>query len=72
MSNFLPDQLKNLTDDELIDFALQHLGEDELRRSALQEHLLRSADNPEMVEAPAGDVEQLQAKLSKLSPSTST
>lgn len=69
----IPPQFKRLTNDELINFALQHVRpeEDELRRSVLQEHLSRSRNSPESIEAPAGDIELLRAKLAQLSSSSS-
>ncbi|WP_233501823.1 hypothetical protein, partial [Acaryochloris thomasi] len=74
MSKISLQQLQQLTNDELIDFVLEHEGQEDsvFRRSALQEHLSRSAENPDAVDAPAGDVEILRSKLSRLSSSVSS
>lgn len=48
-----------MTNEELIDFALEHLGQEHevVRKAALQEHFLRIQDAPNTVKAPASDVE---------------
>ncbi|WP_242038378.1 hypothetical protein [Chroococcidiopsis sp [FACHB-1243]] len=57
-----------MTNEELIDFALEHLGEehDEIRKAALQEHYLRIKNDPNTVTAPPGDIEILKSYLSQL------
>lgn len=60
-------QLQQLTNEELIDFALKHLGQHEaIRHAALQEHFLRVKDAPDTIKATAGDTEILRAKLAQL------
>lgn len=61
-------QLQQLTNEELIDFALEHLGHEyeTIRKAALQEHFLKTKDAPNTVSAPAGDVQVLRSKLSQL------
>lgn len=68
MSENFSYQLQHLTNDELIDFALEHLGQEHefLRQAALQEHFLRVKDAPNTVNAPAGDVQVLRSKLAQL------
>ena len=48
MSNNLENQLQKLTNKELIDFALEHLGleNEAIRTAALQEHFSRIKDAP--------------------------
>jgi hypothetical protein len=61
-------QLQQSTNEELIDFALEHLGQEhESRRQlALQEHFLRIENDPNTVIAPSGDVQVLQSKIARL------
>ncbi|MGK7878349.1 MAG: hypothetical protein AB4426_35115 [Xenococcaceae cyanobacterium] len=61
-------QLQQLTNEELIDFALEHTGQkhEASRKAALQEHFLRVKDAPNTVTAPAGDVQVLRSKLARL------
>ncbi len=68
MSENLKDQLQQLTNEELIDFALEHLGQEHevIRFAALQEHFLRVKDAPNTVKAPAGDIQVLRSKLAQL------
>lgn len=67
MSENLGYQLQQLTNEELIDFALEHLGQDEsMRLLALQEHFLRVKDASSTVMAPSGDVQILRSKLARL------
>ncbi len=68
MSENLKDQLQHLTNEELIDFALEHLGQEyeSIRQLALQEHFLRVKDNSSTVIAPTGDIQALRAKLTQL------
>jgi hypothetical protein len=68
MSENLRYQLQQLTNEELIDFALEHLGQEHeaIWRTALQEHFLRVKDVPSTVTAPAGDVQVLRSKLAQL------
>jgi hypothetical protein len=68
MSENLSYQLQQLTNEELIDFALEHLGQENevSRRLALQEHFLRVKDASSTVMAPSGDVQLLKSKLVQL------
>jgi hypothetical protein len=68
MSENLRYQLQQLTNEELIDFALEHLGQEHeaIRRAALEEHFLRVKGAPSTVTAPAGDVHLLRSKLAQL------
>ena len=68
MSENLKDKLQYLTNEELIDFALEHLGQENeaIRFAALQEHFLRIKDAPKTVTAPAGDIQVLRSKLTQL------
>lgn len=61
-------QFQQLTTEELIDFALEHLGQEHeaIRNAALQEHFLRVKDSPDTVTAPARDVQVLRTKLVQL------
>lgn len=61
-------QLQQLTNEELINFALEHLGQEHeaIRKAALQEHFLRVKDSPSTVTAPAKDVQVLRAKFAQL------
>ncbi|OCR01716.1 hypothetical protein BCD67_13935 [Oscillatoriales cyanobacterium USR001] len=68
MSEDIKEQLKQLTNDELIDFALEHLGEENeyVRHLALMEHRERTKNDPNTVSAPAGDTEILKLKFAQL------
>lgn len=68
MSENIEYQLQRLTNEELIDFALEHLGQEHesMRLLALQEHFLRVKDSSSTVMAPSGDVQVLRAKLARL------
>lgn len=61
-------QLQQLTNEELIDFALEHLGQkdESIRQLALQQHFLRVKDASSTVVAPAGDIQILKSKLEQL------
>lgn len=61
-------QLQQLTNKELIDFALEHLGQkdESIRQLALQQHFLRVKDASSTVVAPAGDIQILKSKLEQL------
>jgi hypothetical protein len=63
----LKSQLQQMTNEELIDFALEHLGEedDDIRKAALQEHYLRIKDDPNTVTAPPGDIEILKSYMTR-------
>ncbi|PSM49506.1 hypothetical protein C7Y66_08830 [Chroococcidiopsis sp. CCALA 051] len=68
MSEEFKSQLQQMTNEELIDFALEHVGEehDSIRKAALQEHYLRIKNDPNTVTAPPGDIEILKLYLSRL------
>ena len=61
-------QLQHLTNEELINFVLEHLGQEHesLRNAALQEHFLRVKDAPSTVNAPPRDIQVLRSKLAQL------
>ena len=61
-------QLQQKTNEELIDFALEHLGQEHeaVWKAALEEHFLRVKDSSNTVIAPAGDVQLLRAQLAQL------
>lgn len=61
-------QLQQLTNEELINFALEHLGQEHkaIRKAALQEHFLRVKDSSNTVTALAGDIQVLRSKLAQL------
>ena len=61
-------QFQQLTNEELINFALEHLGQEHeaIRKAALQEHFLRVKDSPNTLTAPARDVQVLRSKLAQL------
>jgi hypothetical protein len=61
-------QFQQMTNDELIDFALEHLGQEheDVRKAALQEHFLRIKVDPNTVTDPPGDMENLKSHLSQL------
>lgn len=67
-------QFQHLSNEELIDFALEHIGEehDALRQAALLEHWFRTENAPGTLAAPPGDIEIFKAKLSQLDPPAST
>lgn len=72
MSESLKNQLQQLSNEELLDFALEHLGQEHesVRQSALQEHFIRVKDAASTVIAPPGDVRYLRLKLSQLTQHT--
>ena len=72
MSDNLEQKLQKLTNKELIDFALEHLGSENeaIRTAALQEHFERIKDAPSTTIAPVGDVKLLHSKLLKLTSQT--
>lgn len=55
-------QFQQKTNDELIDFALEHLGQkhEAICKAALQEHFFRVKDPPNTGIAPVGDIEILK------------
>ena len=59
---------QQMTNEELIDFALEHTGQEheDVRKAALQEHFLRIKDDPNTVTAPPGDIEILRLQLARL------
>ena len=59
--------IEQLKTEDLVDFALEHLGAEHtaLRQAALQEYLSRVQNGPSTVVAPAGDINLLKVKLSK-------
>ena len=61
-------QLQQKTNEELIDFALEHLGQEHeaVRKGALEEHFRRVKDSSNTVIAPAGDVQVLRSQLGQL------
>ena len=61
-------QLQQLTNEKLIDFALEHLGQkdESIRQLALQQHFLRVKDASSTVKALAGDMQALRSKLVQL------
>ena len=60
-------QLQQMTNEELIDFALEHTGQEyEDVRTALQEYFLRIKDDPNIVTDPPGDIEILRLQLERL------
>ncbi len=68
MSENFKDQLQQMTNDELIDFALEHTGQEyeDVRKASLQEHFLRIKNDPNTVTAPPGDIEILRLQLARL------
>lgn len=68
MSENLKTQLAQLSDRELLDFALEHLGKEHefVRQSALQEHFIRVRNASSTVIDPTVDVLYLKSKLSQL------
>jgi hypothetical protein len=65
MSDPMEVELQNLTNQELIDLALECVGGDResIRQAALVEHYNRIKDSPEALRAPAGDTEMLEQKM---------
>ena len=68
MSEELKEQFQKMTNDELIDFALEHLGQENetVRHAALMEHFLRIKDDPNTIIEPAGDLKTLEWKLKQI------
>ncbi|MDF0552936.1 hypothetical protein [Kamptonema sp. UHCC 0994] len=68
MSEDIKEQLKQLTNDELIDFALEHLGEENeyVRHLAMMEHYERIKDDPNTLRDPAGEFKNLKVKLAQI------
>lgn len=68
MSENITDRFDRATNDELIDFVLEHLGQEHeyVRQLALQEHFLRVKNDRETVLAPSGDVRVLRSKIAQL------
>jgi hypothetical protein len=68
MSENIRNALQQLTNEELLDFALEHLGQEHesVRQSALQEHFIRVKDAATTLIASPGDVQYLRLKLSQL------
>ncbi len=68
MSSSIKDELQQLTNNELINFALEHLDEEHeaVRHLALEEHFRRIVNDPNTVIAPPGDIEILRAKVTSL------
>jgi len=68
MSERFRNTIEHLQTEELVDFALEHLGAEDtdLRQAALQEYLSRVENDPGTVVAPAGDINLLKAELSQL------
>ena len=68
MSENVNYQLQQLTNEELINFALEDLGQEHeaIRKAALQELFLRVKDSPNTLTAPARDVHVLRSKLVQL------
>ena len=73
MSDSYSEQFQQLNDEELIEFALEHLGAEyeELRKAALQEHSFRVRNDPDTQVAPPGDTQLLRERLFRLSPPAS-
>jgi hypothetical protein len=73
MSKNRRDTIEQLKTEELVDFALEHLGPEhtDLRQAALQEYLSRVKNDPNTVVAPAEDDKLLELKLSQLMQSSS-
>jgi hypothetical protein len=68
MSEDIKEQFKQLTNDELIDFALEHLGEENeyVRQLAMMEHYERTKDDPNTLRDPAGEFKNLKVKLAQI------
>lgn len=69
MSETLKIRLQNMTDEALIEFALEHFGsEHEAERLlVLQEHFERMKNDSDALSAPPGDIEFLKQKFNVLS-----
>jgi hypothetical protein len=68
MSENIRDRFQKSTNEELIDFVLEHLGQEHesVRQLALQEHFLRTETAPGTIVAPSGDVRALRSKIAQL------
>jgi hypothetical protein len=68
MSENIRDRFEYSTNEELIDFALDHLGQEHesIRQLALQEHFLRVEQDRSTVLVPSGDVRVLRSKIAQL------
>ncbi|MGB3206919.1 MAG: hypothetical protein WBB28_18195 [Crinalium sp.] len=68
MSENIRNPLQQLTNEELLDFALEQLGQEHesVRQSALQEHFIRVKNAESTLIAPPGDVQYLRSKLSQI------
>ena len=68
MSDNLNQQFQQLTNEELIDFALDYVAsqDEAIRKAALQEHFSRVKNADNTIVAPPGDVQILQNKMSQL------
>ncbi|MDB9515325.1 hypothetical protein PN499_29415 [Kamptonema animale CS-326] len=68
MSEDIKEQLKQLTNDELIDFALEHLGEENeyVRHLALMEHHERAKNDPNTITDLPGEDKGLRLKLAQI------
>ena len=73
MSEDFKDRIQKLKTEELVEFALEHLGKENesLRKASLQEHWSRIKEDPNTIVAPPGDTLLLKAKLSELIPPAS-
>lgn len=72
MSENLKYRLQQMTNEDLTNFALEHLGQEHeaIRKAALQEHFQRVKDAPNTVIAPAGDIQVLRSRLARLQDQT--
>ncbi len=68
MSEHFSNRFQHMTNEELIDFALEQLGQEHeaVRKAALQEHFLRVKDASNTAIAPSGDVQVLRSQLARL------
>ncbi|CBN58175.1 MULTISPECIES: hypothetical protein [Kamptonema] len=68
MSEDIKEQFKQLTNDELIDFALEHLGEENeyVRQLAMMEHYERTKDDPNTITDLPGEDKGLRLKLAQI------
>ncbi|HLO46816.1 MAG TPA: hypothetical protein VK211_00085 [Kamptonema sp.] len=68
ISEDIKEQFKHLTNDELIDFALEHLGEgnEYVRHLAMMEHYQRIKDDPNTLRDRAGEYKNLKVKLAQI------
>jgi hypothetical protein len=68
MSENISDRFDRSTNEELIDFVLEHLGQEHeyIRQLALQEHFLRVKNDRATMLAPSGDVRALRSKIAQL------